>query len=79
MNTCVHTSDKHVNYTVESRDGFWTKVANTFVMVSDLLATWHQRTGQRKALLSLDDRILSDIGISRAQVEQEANKPFWKE
>ena len=39
---------------------------------------WQQRAEQRKALLALDDRILKDIGITRADVVREAEKPFWK-
>ena len=42
------------------------------------LAAWHGRAKQRHHLLALDDRLLSDIGISRAQAEVEAGKPFWK-
>lgn len=43
-----------------------------------LLRVWCQRQQQRQALLNLDDRLLSDIGISRCEAQQEAAKPFWK-
>lgn len=33
---------------------------------------------QRRALLALDDAMLKDIGISRADALQEGNKPFWR-
>ncbi len=39
----------------------------------------YERQRQRQALLKLDDRMLSDIGVSRADVERESSKPFWKE
>jgi uncharacterized protein YjiS (DUF1127 family) len=43
------------------------------------LATWYRdRRRQRKALLELDDRMLADIGITKSQAIQEAEKPFWK-
>jgi uncharacterized protein YjiS (DUF1127 family) len=32
---------------------------------------------QRRALLSLDDAMLKDIGISRVDALQEGRKPFW--
>lgn len=32
---------------------------------------------QRGELTELDDRTLQDIGVSRADVEREANRPFW--
>lgn len=33
---------------------------------------------QRRALLALDDVMLKDIGISRADALQEGHKPFWR-
>jgi uncharacterized protein YjiS (DUF1127 family) len=32
---------------------------------------------QRRALLALDDRLLRDIGLSRADAEHEAARSFW--
>ena len=32
---------------------------------------------QRRHLASLDDRMLRDIGFSRADVELEIDRPFW--
>ena len=42
------------------------------------LAAWRARARQRRALLELDDRSLCDIGRTRAEVEREAGKPFWR-
>lgn len=39
---------------------------------------WHERAAQRRALMAMDDRTLKDIGISRADVEMEICKPFWR-
>ncbi len=44
-----------------------------------LLRTWYQRAHQRRQLAQLDDRALDDIGVSRAQAEAEAAKPFWQD
>ncbi len=33
---------------------------------------------QRRALLRLDDAMLKDLGISRADALQEGDKPFWR-
>ncbi|SDE19438.1 DUF1127 domain-containing protein [Ruegeria marina] len=38
-----------------------------------LAALWRQR----RALANLDDRALEDIGLSRAQADAEARRPFW--
>jgi uncharacterized protein YjiS (DUF1127 family) len=39
----------------------------------------YERHRQRDVLLKLDDRMLSDIGVSRADAYHEGSKPFWKE
>jgi uncharacterized protein YjiS (DUF1127 family) len=39
---------------------------------------WTQRAQMRRRLLTLDDRMLRDVGITRAQVHGEAEKPFWR-
>jgi uncharacterized protein YjiS (DUF1127 family) len=44
----------------------------------DLVLSWHERARQRRQLRSLDDYMLHDIGLSRADVEGEACKPFWR-
>jgi uncharacterized protein YjiS (DUF1127 family) len=43
----------------------------------DQLITWLERTRQRRHLGELDDRLLRDIGLSRAEVEREISLPFW--
>lgn len=46
--------------------------------LTDLLLTWHERTRQRRALGQLSDHMLADLGLSRADVEGEVEKPFWR-
>jgi uncharacterized protein YjiS (DUF1127 family) len=43
------------------------------------LREWRRRSKSRAQLATLDDRMLADIGISRADAEFLANKPFWRE
>ena len=47
--------------------------------VADGAATWSQRIAARRALRALDDHILHDIGLSRADIEHEAGKRFWQD
>lgn len=42
-----------------------------------ILATWGERLKQRAALAEMDERMLKDIGLSRADALVEADKPFW--
>ena len=44
----------------------------------DTLFTWQRRHKDRMHLMSLDDRLLRDIGISYADGDREASKPFWR-
>ncbi len=44
----------------------------------DRLLTWQQRSRDRLALQSLDDRLLNDIGLSRSDIMEETQKPFWR-
>lgn len=41
------------------------------------LLVWRERWRQRQALGSLNDYMLRDIGLSRADAEGESAKPFW--
>ncbi|WP_447592295.1 DUF1127 domain-containing protein [Aquipseudomonas campi] len=41
------------------------------------LRRWWQLAEQRRRLAALDERALKDIGLSRADVEQESRRPFW--
>jgi uncharacterized protein YjiS (DUF1127 family) len=43
------------------------------------LFDWAERARQRRALLTLDDWVLKDIGLTRADVMHEYDKPFWRE
>jgi uncharacterized protein YjiS (DUF1127 family) len=43
------------------------------------LREWRRRARDRAQLAALDDRMLKDIGVSRADAEFLANKPFWRE
>ena len=42
------------------------------------LGSWTDRARQRHQLAQLDDAALKDIGLVRADVEMETNKPFWR-
>ena len=44
----------------------------------EALAVWRVRAIQRRRLMELEARLLSDIGLSRADAVGEAEKPFWR-
>lgn len=42
-----------------------------------LLSAWRSVAAQRRALSTLDARILRDIGVDPAAAAKEAERPFW--
>ena len=42
------------------------------------IMVWSEQARQRRALAALDDRMLKDIGLARADVMLESDKPFWR-
>ena len=46
--------------------------------VVDGVLAWQERARQRHTLAALDDYLLRDMGITRADVSAETGKPFWR-
>ncbi|WP_152224475.1 DUF1127 domain-containing protein [Pseudomonas sp. SCB32] len=38
---------------------------------------WHELARQRSLLASMSDEALKDIGLSRADIQEEIERPFW--
>lgn len=51
--------------------------AKALERVFDRLSLWQERAHERHQLRMLDDHMLHDVGLTRADVEGEARKPFW--
>ncbi len=58
--------------------GFVKRLSSLPLAILGTLLIWQERSRQRHLLASLDDRLLSDIGLSRADAEREAAIPFWR-
>ena len=54
-------------------------VGTTVAGIFQTLENWAERARQRRHLARLDDHMLKDIGLSRATMQAEAVKPFWRE
>ncbi len=70
------TSDK--SGSIQTRPAGRKVEGGLFTRVVDVMLTWSDRMRQRRHLAELDDRLLRDIGISRADVEAEISRPFWR-
>jgi len=44
----------------------------------ELVLVWLQRSRERLQLGSFGDHMLKDLGVSRADVDREVSKPFWR-
>ena len=53
-------------------------VGGALIALFDAMAAWSERRRQRRALEALPDHLLQDIGLSRADAVNEADKPFWR-
>ncbi len=54
------------------------RLARLPLAILETLLVWQERDRQRRHLAALDDRLLRDIGISRADAAREAAIPFWR-
>ena len=67
---------------IAQSNGAWTRfvhaVDSKLGTAVDTLLVWQRRHRDRMHLMSLDDRLLRDIGISYSDVDHEASKPFWR-
>jgi len=54
---------------------FW----ETLVAAAATIELWMERASQRRQLARLNDIQLKDIGLSRADVENEVSRPFWRQ
>jgi len=57
------------------RDGFAN--ASFLSTIKRVLLRWLTLYRQRQELARLSDDALKDIGMSRADIEQEISRPFW--
>ncbi len=56
---------------------FAASVKEAIIGVFMVLQNWQVRALMRHRMADLDERLLDDIGLTREQVETEAEKPFW--
>ena len=53
-------------------------IRSTLLRLVDQLLTWQDRARERAHLRDLNDHMMKDLGLSRADVDREASKPFWR-
>lgn len=68
----MRTQQLALNAVRQPREKSWN--INTIVRQ---LQRWRDLYRQRRQLAALSDFMLKDIGLSRADAEREASRPFW--
>ena len=53
-------------------------VNNSFRTLLKTLQVWQARVEERRHLAEMDGHLLADLGLSRDQLTQESEKPFWR-
>ena len=56
----------------------WMTGSHLLERVTGMIATARRRSRDRAALAMIEDRDLRDLGMSRAALAFELNKPFWR-
>ena len=46
--------------------------------LKERVVAWQERAQMRRGLAAMDDRLLRDIGLTRAEAVREYGKPFWR-
>ena len=65
-------------YSVTARLSIGVRARSALAGIADAFSAWKDRVSQRRTLARLDDRLLRDMGLTRADVDQEVSKPFWQ-
>ena len=47
--------------------------------VSSLVRLWSRRSHDRRALAQMNEHMLNDIGLCRADIDRETSKFFWQQ
>lgn len=58
--------------------GLWRHLMRAARHAGGVLRRWHELARERRQLAELDERMLKDLGLSRADAEREAGRPFWE-
>jgi len=58
--------------------GVFTQITDGIVGLGSTLLVWNSRYQARRRLAEMPEHLLSDMGISRAEADREAAKPFWR-
>ena len=74
----THGSLVYVRHRPTKVRSAWRRARRVMAACARVIALWAARARQRRILATFDDRLLSDIGITRTDAMRECEKPFWR-
>ena len=63
---------------IERQQSLSERIAAAARAAVDQVGEWRERARSRRALLTLDDHMLRDLGIDRATAQYMGSRPFWR-
>ncbi len=77
--TTVHNKGLHDGVGSGLAPRGWPAIAQDYLISAfERLGDWQERMAQRRRLMTMDERMLHDIGLCREDAINEAIKPFWR-
>lgn len=64
---------------MKGQKGFVLMVKRPFSGITQMVSRWQTLHRERQLLASMSDEALKDIGLNRADVEQESHRHFWED
>ena len=68
----------HASLDVRPGGGFVQRLIGLPFAALETLLVWQERVSERQRLRQMDDHLLKDMGLSRADAEREGAVPFWR-
>ena len=78
-NKCYEESVDYGQVNTQAQRSFLGRLADDAMALYDAVLRWQERAEQRHRLGEMPEYLLRDMGISRADVDYETSKPFWRE
>jgi len=78
MSEIVNNLSHRAGVRPRSTHGHGSYLQEGLINLFDAMQNWAERHRTRGHLYQMPEYMLRDIGVSRAEVEQEYTKPFWR-
>lgn len=78
MDECTHASRDVSLESLANTPTWGSRLMALLVSMSNIVLDAQRRAAERHYLASMDEHMLRDVGLGRADLERELNKRFWE-